>query len=169
MSQTKNLFSSTIAPIEASTFSLSLSVLDPPIQRMELLMRAKLIFPLDMIRYQRSCLLFKQRALMAVVSALMKLMGQLHQCMRRQADKMSLSQTRFFFVHKLVLSDRFMILVGFATAFRAFFCHELKILTSNWVLSNPDSQISLSLIFNLASSSVAVDLRANVYPCNSRR
>ena len=51
MSQTNSLPSSTADPIEASTISRRLSVLDPRMQRIELLRNAKLIFVLryDMI------------------------------------------------------------------------------------------------------------------------
>ena len=58
---------------------------------------------------------------------------------------------------------RFMVLVGFATAFRANFAISLKNFTSKYVLLNLDSQTSLALISNLASpSSVVVDLRSKV-------
>ena len=60
---------------------------------------------------------------MAVVSVLLSLMDQLHQCMGRQSDKTFVSQPQIFFV----LFNRFMVLVGFATAFRAIVCLGVKI------------------------------------------
>ena len=89
---------------------------------------------------------------MTVVSVLLKLMGHLHQCMRRQVQ--------------LFLFNRFVILVGFATAFRAAFCHRLKNFEANCFL-NPDSQSPLALISCLGSSSFVVHLKAKVSPFSS--
>ena len=54
---------------------------------------------LDMRWYQRNCRLFGSRALILVVSALLKLMGQLHQCMQRNENKLLHSPHQIFFVH----------------------------------------------------------------------
>ena len=125
MSQSNNLHFSTTAPIEASAISRRLRVLDLGMQRMELHRRAKLIFSFDMLRYQRRCPLFAQRALIPVVFALLKLMKQLHQCMQRDADKILLSQPQVFFVLNCYF-NRFMVLLGFATDFRATFCQQVN-------------------------------------------
>ena len=62
---------------------------------------------------------------MPVVFVLLKLMNQLHQCMRRDADKILLSQPQVFFVLNCYF-NRFMVLLGFATDFRASFCQQVN-------------------------------------------
>ena len=121
---------------------------------------------LDMIRYQRSRPLFAQRALMSIVSALLKLMGQLHQSMRRQADKMLLSQPQLFLS---CLFNRFMVLVGFATAFRATFCQRVGNFYIKIGFDEPRLPKTVGLESNLASSSVVVDSRVTLSPCNGWR
>ena len=138
-------------------------------QMMELLRRGKPIYVLryDII-YQGSCLLFAQRALIPVASALLKLMGQLHQCIRRQADKMLLSQPQLFFVHTCSFGQ-------IQDTCRLRYCFQGNFLPAGWKFYqnsfcwNLDSQSPLSLISNLPSPSVVVDLRAKVSPCNGWR
>ena len=72
------------------------------------------------------------------------------------------------FLFIFVVFNRFLVAVGFASDFRANFCHwVLAIFTRKHALLNLDSQIAFALICNLATSSVVVDLRAKVSPATA--
>ena len=94
---TCSLFSSSTIPIEASTISCRLRLLETRMQVLELFRRAKLNFCLRILYDSSLAVFILQRVLRKVVSAFLKLMGQLLQYQQRQVNRNLLSQ------HQLLL------------------------------------------------------------------
>ena len=160
MCQTNSLPFLTTVPIEASTKLRHLSVIEP-CRGWNYLWEQNWFFSLCMIWCQRSCTFFAQRDLLSVVSAPLRLMGLPHHYMQRQTDICCFVKPRYS-LNIFVPSHRCLILVGFATAFRATFCQRVE----NFHIKKG----SLTLIYILASSSsVVVCLRAKVSPFNGWR